>query len=151
MYGKGLLKGLGVTGRVIFRKRVTEKYPEERPDIPSRWRGLFQLDTSKCTGCGICSRSCPNDAIKITTRQDENKRRKLAGYELNLSYCLLCGLCVEDCPRKSLKFTKDFETATYFKEDVVLDLFNNSNLSAPSSTFGQPDIVEKAGEESENK
>lgn len=148
MYGKGLLKGLGVTGKVIFRKRVTEEYPEERPKLADRWRGLFQFDRDKCITCGMCMRACPNEVIQIDVEKDENNKRKLKGYQMNLAYCLWCGLCVEACPTHCLKFTKDFETATYFKDDVTVDLFNNQNLSAPVSTFGQPD-QEKAKKESE--
>lgn len=147
MYGSGLLKGLKVTGRNIFRKKVTEKYPEVMPDIPSRWRGLFRLDVDKCISCGMCARDCPNGAITITTEMDENKKRKLAGYEINLSYCLWCGMCVEVCPVHCLKHTKQFETATYFKEETILDLFNKPNLSAPVSTFGQPEPKKPEKEE----
>ncbi|NLW25159.1 MAG: NADH-quinone oxidoreductase subunit I [Clostridia bacterium] len=144
MYGKGLLKGLSITGRVIFRKKITEKYPEEKPQLASRWRGGFQLDVNECIACGLCERSCPNKAIKMSATKDENNKKKLSGYELNLIYCLYCGLCVEACPKKCLRFTKEFETATYFKETAKLDLFNNPNLSAPTSTFMQPE--KKVGE-----
>lgn len=153
MYGSGLLKGLKVTGRNVFRRSVTEEYPEVRPDIPSRWRGLFRLDVDKCISCSMCARACPNEAITITIETDENKKRKLAGYVLNLSYCLLCGMCVEACPVHCLKHTLEFETATFFKEDTILDLFNNPNLEAPVSTFGQPEIKkeEKDGPEKEGE
>ncbi|SMB93909.1 NADH dehydrogenase subunit I [Desulfonispora thiosulfatigenes DSM 11270] len=153
MRGKGLLKGLGVTGKAIFSKRVTEEYPDVMPDIASRWRGLFRLDIDKCISCGMCVRACPNEVIKITTEMDENKKRKLSGYEMNLSYCLWCGMCVEACPTHCLRHTKDFETATFFKDEVTLDLFNRPNLSAPVSTFGQPDKEkeEKAKAEKEDE
>ncbi|MGI6224676.1 MAG: NuoI/complex I 23 kDa subunit family protein [Peptococcales bacterium] len=143
MYGKGLIKGLSVTGRNIFRKKITEKYPEVKPQLAERWRGSFQLDVSQCIACGLCERACPNSAIKLTTEKNEENKKQLAGYELNRSYCLYCGLCVEACPKKCLRFTKEFETATYYKEEVILDLFNNQNLSAPTSTYAQP---EKANE-----
>ena len=139
MFGKGLLKGLGVTGKVIFRKKLTEKYPEEKPQLADRWRGGFQLDVSQCIACTLCEKACPNKVITMTTSVDENKKKQLASYELNLSYCLLCGLCVEACPKHCLRFTKEFETATYYKEQTVLDLFNNQNLSAPMSTYGIPE------------
>lgn len=148
MYGKGLLKGLGVTGKYIFRKKVTEKYPDEKPQLAERWRGGFQLDVNKCIACGLCERACPNSAIKLTTEKDENNKKKLTSYELNSSYCLFCGFCVEACPKNCLRFTKEFETATYFKDDTKLDLFNKQNLSAPVSTYGQPEKkVETEGKE----
>jgi NADH-quinone oxidoreductase subunit I len=136
MYGKGLIKGLFVTGRAVFRKKVTEKYPDVKPHLSQRWRGGFQLDVSQCIACGLCERSCPNGAIKISTAKDENDKKQLSGYKLNFSYCLLCGLCVEACPKHCLRFTHDFETAAYNKDGIILDLYNNQNLSAPMSTYG---------------
>ncbi len=148
MYGKGLIKGLSVTGRNIFRKRLTEKYPEVKPTLADRWRGNFQLDVNECIACGLCERSCPNTAIKMTTERNEENKKQLTSYKLNRSYCLYCGLCVESCPKKCLRFTKEFETAVYDKEQVILDLYNNQNLSAPTSTYAQPEKTgEKAGKE----
>lgn len=150
MYGKGLLKGLSVTGKIIFKKKVTEKYPEEKPQLAARWRGGFQLDVNECIACGLCERACPNSAIKLTTKKNEENKRQLISYELNQSYCLFCGLCVEACPKNCLRFTKEFETATYFKEKVKLDLFNNQNLSAPASSYAQPEKKKEAeGKEGE--
>lgn len=139
MFGKGLIKGLSVTGRNIFRKRLTEKYPEEKPQLADRWRGGFSLDVSECIACSLCERACPNSAIKLTTEKNAENKRQLSSYELNQSYCLFCGLCVEACPKHCLKFTHEFETATYYKDQVALDLFNKQNLSAPVSTYGQPE------------
>lgn len=150
MFGKGLLKGLGLTGRVIFRKKITEKYPEKLPQLPERWRGGFQLDVSKCIACGLCERNCPNRAIKMSTQKDENNKKQLASYELKYSYCLVCGLCVEGCPTHCLRFTHEFENATYHKEQAILDLFNNQNLSAPMSTYGLPE-KKKVDSEGEDK
>ncbi|MFZ5943748.1 MAG: NuoI/complex I 23 kDa subunit family protein [Bacillota bacterium] len=139
MYGKGLFKGLGVTGKVVFKKTITEKYPEEKPQLAARWRGGFQLNVADCIACSLCERACPNVAIKMTTEKNEENKKQLASYSINQSYCLFCGLCVEACPKNCLKFTKEFETATYDKEKVVLDLFKNQNLSAPASDYGQPE------------
>ncbi|NCF36138.1 MAG: NADH-quinone oxidoreductase subunit I, partial [Gammaproteobacteria bacterium] len=35
-----LLKGMGVTGRYFFRRKVTVQYPEEKTPISPRFRGL---------------------------------------------------------------------------------------------------------------
>jgi len=144
MYGKGLLKGLSVTGRNVFRKRLTEKYPEEKPQLAARWRGGFQLDVNECIACSLCEKACPNSAIKLTTEKNEENKKQLASYELNQSYCLFCGLCVEACPKKCLRFTREFETATYHKEEVKLDLFKNQNLSASASIYAQPEKATEA-------
>ncbi len=138
MYGKGLIKGLAVTGKASVSKRLTEKYPEVKPVLPKCWRGDFQMDVDKCIACGLCARACPNHAITCEIGKTEEGKKKMMKYEINRSYCLHCGLCVETCPTHCLKFTLEFETAIYHKENVVHDLLKNPNMDAVASTFGQP-------------
>ncbi|HHX50717.1 MAG TPA: NADH-quinone oxidoreductase subunit I [Clostridia bacterium] len=123
MIGSGLLKGLRVTWGHLFGKAITEQYPERRPNLPPRFHGSFSLDTGKCNACGICSNSCPNNVITVSSARDENKKRYLTGYDMKLGYCLFCGLCVESCPSDALHVTPDFELSVYYKEDTALTLF----------------------------
>ncbi|MEG1501684.1 MAG: NADH-quinone oxidoreductase subunit I, partial [Clostridiales bacterium] len=139
MFGKGLLDGVLVTTRNIFRKRLTEKYPEIKPDLPERWRGSFQLDAQECITCGLCAKACPNHALIMAGGKNEDNKKYLLEYKLNRALCLYCGLCVEACPKKCLRFTHDFESATYFIEDIVLDLLAKPNLEQKTSTFAQGD------------
>ena len=43
MKGTGILKGLGVTFKMFFRKKVTQDYPDVTPDIAARSHGSFEL------------------------------------------------------------------------------------------------------------
>lgn len=135
MIGQGLLKGLSITFSHIFRKSVTEQYPEERPNLPPAFKGSFKLDVPKCISCGICSNSCPNSVIKIESVKDENNKKKLTGYKMLAEKCLYCGLCVEACPTKALLWTQDFENAQYLRKMVNLDLFAKH---VPSPEDNQP-------------
>ncbi len=38
-----LFRGLGVTGRYLFRKKFTVMYPEEKAPVSPRFRGLHAL------------------------------------------------------------------------------------------------------------
>ncbi|WP_227766664.1 NuoI/complex I 23 kDa subunit family protein [Zhaonella formicivorans] len=125
MYGEGLLKGLRVTFRHFFGKAITEQYPERRPKLPPRSHGSFKLNTEKCSACGTCALSCPNNVISVESFRDENKKRHLSGFRMELMYCLFCGLCVESCPSSALKFTDDFELSCYSRDGMVLTLANN--------------------------
>lgn len=122
MYGKGLIKGLGITLGHLFEKNITEKYPEVKPTLSPRSHGSFALEEEKCISCGICKNACPNRVINLTSEKDENNKKKLTGYEMDIQYCLFCGLCVESCPTKALKFTQEFEGAKYFRDDLKLVL-----------------------------
>ena len=51
----------------LWKKPATQKYPFERVDAPQRLRGKLTWDPEKCTGCNLCSKDCPADAIEIIT------------------------------------------------------------------------------------
>lgn len=124
MFGQGLIKGLGITIKHFFEKKITQQYPEERPELPDRFRGHFALNIPKCIACGLCSNACPNHVISIESVKDENNKKKLTGYKMMVERCLFCGFCVEVCPTKALLWTKEFEKTVYCREEVNIDLFD---------------------------
>lgn len=124
MRGKGLVKGLGITLKHFFGKKLTQQYPEVRPNLPDKFRGSFELNVPKCISCGMCANACPNKVISVESVKDENNKKKLTGYKMMLERCLYCGFCVEACPTKALATTKEFERTVYSRNDVNLDLFN---------------------------
>ncbi|HHY37592.1 MAG TPA: NADH-quinone oxidoreductase subunit NuoF [Clostridia bacterium] len=48
----------------------------------------FQIDENLCTGCGICRKECPAEAI-------EGERRK--PHTIDPNRCMKCGVCMEVC------------------------------------------------------
>ena len=41
--GIGLLKGLGVTLKHLLQRSITQQYPDEKPNLPPRTRGVIAL------------------------------------------------------------------------------------------------------------
>jgi NADH-quinone oxidoreductase subunit I len=130
MFGEGLIKGIKVTLGHLFEKSITQQYPEQRPQLSTRSRCSFELESQKCTSCGICAMSCPNKVISIDFDKDQNNKRQLRKYEMELGYCLFCGLCVESCPFNALKNTQNFELSAYSREKTKLTLFKNQEGEA---------------------
>jgi NADH-quinone oxidoreductase subunit I len=66
-----LLKGMAVTGRYFFARKITIQYPEERTPQSNRFRGLHALrrypnGEERCIACKLCEESCPVDSIVET-------------------------------------------------------------------------------------
>ena len=54
-----LLRGLSVTARSLFRRKITINYPEEKPPQSVRFRGLHALrrypnGEERCIACKLC-------------------------------------------------------------------------------------------------
>jgi hypothetical protein len=68
--GLGLAKGMALTLRRFFEPKVTIMYPEERLDVPPKFRGRLQLlydewGTLKCETCFQCAQACPIECIDM--------------------------------------------------------------------------------------
>lgn len=116
MRGSSIITGLGITLKKFFQKKVTEQYPEVKPNLPARSRGSFDFYPEKCISCNLCAMACPNGVIKVESHKGESGKKVLDNYKMSLGYCLFCGLCVEACPTDAIKFKTDFEFA-YFSRD----------------------------------
>ncbi|MBY5161028.1 NADH-quinone oxidoreductase subunit I [Nitriliruptoria bacterium AS10] len=122
-FGVGLLKGLGVTLKHLFRKPVTQQYPHERPDLPPRTRGVIALFDENCTVCMLCARECPDWCIYIDSHKEtlppakeggrERTRNSLDRFAIDFALCMYCGICVEVCPFDALFWSPEFEYSEY--------------------------------------
>ena len=108
-----IVKGLSVTGRNVFRPRITEDYPAQPPSPSPRLRGrLVHLRDEggrlKCTACLACQKACPTLALP-TIEGDEKKgrERRAKVYVWDAGRCLFCGYCVEACPFAALRMSQE--------------------------------------------
>jgi NADH-quinone oxidoreductase subunit I len=121
LFGKGLLKGLGITFKHTFEREITVQYPEQMPFLQNRFRGCLEFDFSKCIVCGLCTKACPNNVLKLETAAVEgSKKKKLMRYIIDLQYCMFCNLCVEACPHDCLRFNHNFELSQLNRDDISI-------------------------------
>ncbi len=77
--GAGIAKGMATTFRNFFAPKVTRQYPEERPQMPERWRGRLDLiydpfGEHKCEVCFQCAQVCPVEAIDMSGFDSQGTR-----------------------------------------------------------------------------
>lgn len=109
-----LLKGLKLTGKYLFARKVTVQYPEEKTPQSPRFRGLHALrrypnGEERCIGCKLCEAVCPALAITIDTEPRDDGTRRTTRYDIDLFKCIYCGFCEESCPVDSIVETRHFE------------------------------------------
>lgn len=122
--------GFGVTFKAMFKKRLTEQYPEQQKVTAPRFHGRHQLNRhpdglEKCVGCELCAWACPADAIYVEGADNTDEERYSPGerygrvYQINYARCILCGLCIEACPTRALTMTNEFELADSSRENLI--------------------------------
>ena len=109
-----LLQGLAVTGRHLFRRKITVLYPEQKTPLSPRFRGLHALrrypsGEERCIGCKLCEAVCPAMAITIETAERADGTRRTTRYDIDMTKCIFCGFCEESCPVDSIVETNIFE------------------------------------------
>ncbi|QSB04947.1 NADH-quinone oxidoreductase subunit I [Natronoglycomyces albus] len=164
--GSGLLKGLATTAKTATRRAVTEQYPENKPDLPDRTRGVIALSIDNCTSCMLCARECPDWCIYIDshkeTVQEEGAARPrqvnvLDQFDIDFSLCMYCGICIDVCPFDALFWSPEFEYAEgdirnllHNKEGLNkwMDTVPEANLPAPKEDKAAP---KRAAKKAANK
>lgn len=109
-----LFKGLSLTGRYMFKKKITLQYPEENAPTSPRFRGLHALrrypnGEERCIACKLCEAVCPALAITIEAEPRADGSRRTTRYDIDLFKCIYCGFCEESCPVDSIVETRVYE------------------------------------------
>ncbi len=141
LFLKELFKGLRITGKYLFARKITVPFPEEKTPLSPRFRGVHALmryddGQERCIACKLCEAVCPAMAITIESDQHDDGTRRTTRYDIDLTKCIFCGFCEEACPvdaivethlmeyhgekRGDLYFTKDMLLAIgdQYKEDI---------------------------------
>ncbi|MCE1241174.1 MAG: NADH-quinone oxidoreductase subunit NuoI [Azonexaceae bacterium] len=114
LFLKELLKGMSVTGKYFFARKITVQYPEEKTPQSFRFRGLHALrrypnGEERCIACKLCEAICPAMAITIDAEPRDDGSRRTTRYDIDLTKCIFCGFCEEACPVDAIVETRIFE------------------------------------------
>ncbi|HEY8665448.1 MAG TPA: NADH-quinone oxidoreductase subunit NuoI, partial [Tepidisphaeraceae bacterium] len=128
---KELFKGLALTGRYLFARKITVLFPEEKTPLSPRFRGLHALrrypnGEERCIACKLCEAVCPALAITIESDLRDDGTRRTTRYDIDLTKCIFCGFCEEACPVDAIVETHILEYHgekrgdLYFTKDMLL-------------------------------
>jgi len=120
-----LIKGLQLTGRYMFKRKITVQYPEEKTPQSHRFRGLHALrrypnGEERCIACKLCEAVCPAVAITIESEPRDDGSRRTTRYDIDLTKCIFCGFCEESCPVDSIVETRIFEYHGEKRGDLIM-------------------------------
>lgn len=143
IYGTGILKGMWITIRNMFRGPITVQYPRERVELPerARWAVKMKLDEEgqhKCTACMACEKACPDFIIKIDTTTGEDRSKHIDAWNYELGACMMCALCVEACPFDAIEMSHDYELARTNPDELKVKLLEDTDAAKPKRKAAAP-------------
>ncbi|MEN7343712.1 MAG: NADH-quinone oxidoreductase subunit NuoI [Pseudomonadota bacterium] len=143
-----LWQGLMLTGRNLFRKKVTINYPEEKTPQSPRFRGLHALrryanGEERCIACKLCEAVCPALAITIESDVSNDGTRRTTRYDIDLFKCIYCGFCEEACPVDAIVETRIHE---YHMENRGENIMTKDKLLAIGERYDAMISADKAAD-----
>ncbi|MSP85808.1 MAG: NADH-quinone oxidoreductase subunit NuoI [Methylotenera sp.] len=121
-----LLRGMALTGRSLFKRKITVQYPEEKTPLSPRFRGLHALrrylnGEERCIACKLCEAVCPAMCITIDSEECPDGTRRTTRYDIDLFKCIYCGFCEEACPTDAIVMTRHFEFHMEERNEAIID------------------------------
>ena len=141
-------KGLMLTGRHMFKRKVTVMYPEEKTPKSPRFRGLHALrrypnGEERCIACKLCQAVCPAAAITIESDVGPDGTRRTTRYDIDLFKCIYCGFCEEACPVDAIVETRIFE---YHMENPGENIMTKDKLLAVGEKYEASIAADRASD-----
>jgi NADH-quinone oxidoreductase subunit I len=143
-----LAKGMRVTLKNMFFKKVTVRYPEEKTPQSPRYRGLHALrrypnGQERCIACKLCEAVCPALAITIESDVGADGTRRTTRYDIDLFKCIYCGFCEEACPVDAIVETRIHE---YHMENPGENIMTKDKLLAVGDKYEAMIAADKAAD-----
>ncbi len=117
--------------RNVVTRPVTRFYPFEKAHVPAGFRGVPRFTPESCTGCKVCMKDCPAEAIEIQIEtlpaepavegQPAPRPKRKMSMVLYLDRCVHCARCSEVCPKGSIVLDNEFESANFSRAALRLE------------------------------
>jgi formate hydrogenlyase subunit 6/NADH:ubiquinone oxidoreductase subunit I len=128
--------------KAMIHRPVTQRYPFERLAAPERFRSKLQWNLNECTGCGLCVKDCPANAIDVVTLDRKAKRFV---FRYHVDRCTFCGQCVATCNKHCLSMPQDdWELAALNRDEFVVLYGNEADVQSVLAGSTDPDAASSA-------
>jgi NADH-quinone oxidoreductase chain I len=120
-----ILKGMLLTLKYFFKRKVTLKYPNEKAPLSVNFRGEHALrrypnGEERCIACKLCEAVCPAQAITIEAGvRESNGSRRTTRYDIDMTKCIYCGLCEEACPVDAIVEGPNYEFSSLSHKNLL--------------------------------
>jgi NAD(P)H-quinone oxidoreductase subunit I len=125
-----LKKRLGLLASLVdafIQGPETISYPETEIELPNGYRGTIQLDAEKCTGCGLCVRNCPANALELV-----KESKSVYKFIYHPARCAYCGLCEQACHRGAIYHSNRLTGSTRDPHSIVVVLKDQKEQNLPA-------------------
>lgn len=144
-----IVRGLSITLKMMFKKKITIQYPEETTPTSNRFRGEHALrkydnGEERCIGCKLCEAVCPAQAIFIEIEESKEEvnhsqnllsgARRTKRYDIDMTKCIYCGLCEQACPVEAIVQTPNMDFSVEDRSNLIYTkekLLNNGDEWEP--------------------
>jgi NADH-quinone oxidoreductase subunit I len=128
LYLPAIAQGLQTTVKHLFKPKVTQQFPEERPKLPPNYRGVHRLNRDesgrvKCVACYMCSTACPARCIDIVAAPSPwpDREKYPESFVIDELRCIYCGMCEQACPCDAIELTSLFDLTGLSREEMMFD------------------------------
>src|SRR5438128_1680980 len=98
----------------LLPRRRTTGYPAVPEPAPPNYRGMPELDTTRCDGNAACADVCPSEAIEVERPASDSWR-----WRLDRARCIGCGACLDACRPGAIAISPAFELAVRDRAELV--------------------------------
>ncbi len=157
---EALVAGFATTLKHLFRKPITEEYPEYKRPLPERSRARIILTRDpdgeeRCVACYLCSAVCPVSCISMQSVEGAGGRRQAAWFRINFARCIYCGFCAEACPTSAIQLTPSFEHCEREIMHMVAEkkdlLVNHCGKDSDYNFYKYAGVATNAGDKGEHE
>ncbi len=125
------------TLRSLFKRPITQRYPFVRLSTPDHLRGKLYFENKGCTGCALCVKDCPANALEMVVN---DKKEKHFVFRYHEDRCTYCGQCVQSCRFSCLAMSHEqWELASINKDPFTIYYGNEADVRSFLAKSAQPD------------